>query len=86
MGRDRTRETPRRHKELILRALTDPNFRRELEDNPERVMGHEISREARLEIDMVLKLIEDIDSQIMEMADKLLCNGGGGGGCGIAHA
>jgi len=71
------------NKRLIVRALTDPEFRKMLQTDPEKVLGlPEFSATSRQEIGFVLATVRAIDSQIAALADELLC--ANGGPCGIA--
>jgi hypothetical protein len=79
----KTQAYKRRQKELILRALTEPVFRRMLVTDPAKALGRgRISPEMKKEVSMVLAIVKGIDSQISALADELLC--ANGGGCGIA--
>jgi hypothetical protein len=71
----------RQNRELILKALTDPKFRRELKAAPERVMRKRGTRVNRAEIALVLAAVKGIEAQIRGLADELLCLNGP---CGIA--
>lgn len=78
------RKTPAyrdRQKELILKALTDPKFRKQLAAKPEEALGVEMSDLNRKEVRMTLAAVKGIEAQIAALADELLC---AGGGCGIA--
>jgi hypothetical protein len=73
-----------RQKELILRALTDPKFRKSLSDNPRVTLGlSRMSPANEKEVAMLLAAVKGIEAQISALADELLC--AGGGGCGIAR-
>lgn len=73
----------RRQRELILRALTDASFRRQLATEPEKALKRpELSVEMRKEIALVLAAVKGIEAQIAALADELLC--ANGGPCGIA--
>ncbi len=71
----------RQNRELILKALTDPKFRRELKEAPERVMRKRGTRVNKAEIALVLAAVKGIEAQIRGLADELLCLNGP---CGIA--
>ena len=72
------------NRKLVLQALTDPKFRRQLKTNPAKALGiRRISKIEKKEIDLVLAAVKGIDRQIGNLADELLC-ANGGGGCGIA--
>lgn len=69
-------------RELILKALTDPKYRKRLETDPAAAMGlRSVSETQRREIALVLAAVRGIDRQIGQMADQLLCNNGG---CSVA--
>ena len=64
-GPEKRTEVTRMERELILKALTDPAFRRGLEENTANV--DESTRT------YVLAVIKGIDTQITAAADLLLC-------------
>lgn len=77
------REKREANRELILRALIDPDFRRRLEKNPAAVVGvREFSEVNKREIRLVLAAVKGIAAQIAAAADELLC--APGPPCGIA--
>jgi hypothetical protein len=65
------------NKDLILRALTDPGFRKLLTDNPEKALAARITPKNQKEIRSVLDLVNKLESQIGRLADELLCANGG---------
>ena len=70
------------NKKLILKALTEPNFRKLLKENPKKALGiHEITVGQEREINLILSMVKGIDSQIASVADNLLCVNGDP--CGI---
>ena len=69
------------NRELILKALTDPKFRRQLQQNPREVMRKRGTRVNQAEITLVLAAVKGIEAQIKGLADELLCLNGP---CGIA--
>ena len=72
------------NRKLVMKALTDPKFRRQLKANPAKALGkRKLSAIETKEVDLVLAVIKGIDRQIGSLADELLC-ANGGGGCGIA--
>ena len=72
-----------KQKELILRVLTDPKFKRLLVQDPTKALNVEkITPEIKKEINVVLAVVKGIESQISNLADELLC--ANGGPCGIA--
>ena len=75
--------TRKRQKELILRALTDPKFRKLLASEPAVALEKpKLTPEKLREIAMVLAIVKGIEAQIEALADELLC--ANGGPCGIA--
>lgn len=68
---------------LIMRALTDPQFRKKLEENPTSALGvKRLSKDNEREIQSVLAIIKCISAQVAAAADELLC-ASGPGPCGI---
>ena len=72
----------KRQKELVLKALTDPTFKKQLMKAPQKALGKKVTATMRKEIAMLLAVIKGIESQISAIADELLC--ANGGPCGIA--
>jgi hypothetical protein len=73
----------KKQKALILKALTDPKFRKALAANPAAALGAKImTPEKRREVALLLAAIKGINAQIAALADELLC--ANGGPCGIA--
>jgi hypothetical protein len=71
------------NKKLVLRALTEPEFRRQLETTPKDALRMpRFSQENEVEIRFVLAAVKAIEAQIAGLADQLLC--ANGGPCGIA--
>ena len=71
------------NKKLIIKALTDPKFRRMLVANPSKALGvTRLSAVNKREIQLVVRTVRGIESQISSMADYLLCVTDGP--CGIA--
>ncbi|MGA9188140.1 MAG: hypothetical protein WB014_06170 [Methanosarcina sp.] len=76
-------ETIKDNRELIYKALIDPKFRKQLQENPAKALGvEELSDEKKNEIRFVLAAVKGISIQISSLADELLC--ANGGPCGIA--
>lgn len=73
------------NKQMILRALTDAAFRKQLTTDPAAALGRRrpLSAVQLKEVQLVLATIKGIERQIGTIADELLC-ANGGGGCGIA--
>lgn len=83
MPEKKTRAYQQRQKDLILRALTDPKFRTQLQDDPKAALGlTKLTAESKKEIALILAAVKGINAQISALADELLC--ANGGGCGIA--
>ncbi len=62
------------NKELVYKALTDTRFRRLLESDPRKALGKpRITAIQRKEVELVLATVKGIQSQMNNMADKLLC-------------
>lgn len=61
-------------RELIIKALTDPKFRKLLATEPAQALGlKKINIQQAKEIKLVLATVKGIDTQIGAMADELLC-------------
>lgn len=71
----------RLNRELVLRALTDPQFRKLLQANPSKAIGKAVTSVRQREIDLVLATVKGIEAHIRLVADELLC---ANGPCGIA--
>jgi hypothetical protein len=64
----------KQQRELIMKALTDPKFRKLLATNPAGALGvKKVTPEMAKEIKLVLATVKGIDVQIGAMADELLC-------------
>ncbi len=73
----------RANKALVVKALTDPKFRKLLEEKPTVAMGvKSLSAAQDAEIRLVLATIKGINAQISAVSDQLLCISIGGL-CGI---
>jgi len=71
------------NKQLVLKALVDPKFRKQLEQKPEAALGMKGLTEAqKAHVQLVLAAVKGIQRQISALADQLLC--ANGGPCGIA--
>jgi hypothetical protein len=71
------------NKELVYKALTDPQFRSLLETDPQKALGKPLSGQKLDEIKNVLDSAKGIDANISQIGDELLC--AHGGPCGIAR-
>lgn len=82
MDEKKTPAYKKRQKELILRALTDPKFRKLLATDPKKALSKDvIGPTIQKEISLVLAAVKGIEAQISHLADELLC---ANGPCGIA--
>jgi hypothetical protein len=64
----------KQQRELILKALTDPKFRKLLVSSPAEALGiKKITTERAKEVKFILAAIKGIDTQIGAIADELLC-------------
>ncbi|MCL6449926.1 MAG: hypothetical protein K6T75_01335 [Acetobacteraceae bacterium] len=71
----------KRQKDLILRALTDVEFRRLLASDPLRALGKSsLTPEGRKQVELVLATVKEVEAKITNLADQLLCLNGP---CGI---
>jgi len=59
--------------ELIVKALTDPDFRRLLEQNPALALKRTPTKANLVEINKLLGSVRDLEGKINAMADELLC-------------
>jgi hypothetical protein len=65
------------NKQLIIRALTDPKFRKVLMAEPMEAIGvRQLSAENEVEVRFVLAAVKGIEHQIAALADELLCANG----------
>jgi hypothetical protein len=60
-------------KKLILKALTDANFRKLLKENPEEALNLAEIRGGNVAVNEILDTVEAIDDRIYSISDKLLC-------------
>jgi len=75
--------TKAKNRELICKALTDPQFRTLLQTQPAKALGvTTLSPEKTKMVTNALAAIKEIDAKIGLIADELLC--ANGGPCGIA--
>ena len=75
-------EHVKRKKEVVARALIDPAFRKTLFENPEKVLGKALSQDDRKALEQMKTLIPHLGEVVTSLASNVLCNSGGGGGCG----
>ena len=69
------------NREFVLRALTDPKFRKLLQANPSKAIGKTATGIHQREVDLLLATVKGIENHIQLVADELLCLNGP---CGIA--
>jgi CHAT domain-containing protein len=63
-----------KQRQMVLRALTEPKFRKLLETNPRAALEVEtITADMEKEIRLVLAAVKGINAQISAIADELLC-------------
>ncbi|NIM14396.1 MAG: hypothetical protein GTO45_20375 [Candidatus Aminicenantes bacterium] len=60
-------------KKLILKALTDVNFRKLLKENPEEALNLAEIKGGNVAVNEILDTLASIDDQIDSISDKLLC-------------
>ncbi len=69
------------NKQLVIRALTEPRFRKMLASDPARALKMDrVTAQNKDEIRFLLSTVKAIEFQIAALADELLC---ANGGCGI---
>jgi hypothetical protein len=69
----------KQNRTLVLRALTDAKFRRQLQSDPVTALGKgKLTQTQQQEVNLVLALVKGIEKQITGVADQLLCVNGGG--------
>ncbi len=62
------------NRELILKALTDPEFRRKLEKGDPAALGlKRLSETGKREVQLILDTVESINVQVSAVADEILC-------------
>ncbi|MHA1230938.1 MAG: hypothetical protein ACTSRP_15565 [Candidatus Helarchaeota archaeon] len=62
-----------KYREIIIKALTDPNFRQKLKDSPASIFGvKELSSRSLEEINSILDLVSNLDSQISKITKGLV--------------
>lgn len=70
-----------KRREMVLRAVVDPRFRKELLQNPEKVFGvKRLTREDKQSLDMIKRVLPALDGMIDGISDSILCGTGGCGG------
>ena len=70
-----------KRKQIIARAIVDPEFRIALFSEPEKVFKvKQMSKEDVLALQRIRKMLPAMDDLVSSLAGEILC--GGGGGCG----
>jgi hypothetical protein len=67
-------------KEIVAKAVVDPDFRRKLFANPEEVFGGRLTKQDRAGLERLEMFLPALDDITSSLAGEVL--GGGGGGCG----
>lgn len=68
------RVAQRANRELVLKALTNPKFRKQLAKDPTAALKKEkLSKVQIKEVELVLEVVKGVEAQMNGMADKLLC-------------
>jgi hypothetical protein len=70
------------NKKLVLKALTDPKFRKMLEENPLKAAELAQISGGVAEVYSILSVVRGIDYQVDKVRDELLCVNSGTS-CGI---
>jgi hypothetical protein len=75
------RKRGEKRREMVLQAVVDPKFRRELLRNPKKVFGvKELTSEDKQSLEMLKRILPAIDGMIDGISDSILCGTGGCGG------
>jgi hypothetical protein len=75
--------TKEKNRALVYKALTDPDFRKQLATQPAKALGvTTLTPDKEKMIKKALTAIQEIEGKIGSIADELLC--ANGGPCGIA--
>ncbi len=68
-------------KQIVARAIVDPEFRMKLYAEPEAVFQtKKLSKQDTLALARMRKMLPAMDDLVSSLAGEILC--GGGGGCG----
>ena len=74
----RKRAAKKANRAMVMRALTEPKFRKQLESNPLKALNKKrLTAVQKKEVELVLAAVRGIGSQMNVIADKLL------GACGV---
>ncbi len=65
------------NRRLVIRALTDPQYRFQLQTNPAAALGiPQLTAHNHMEIQRILQLVQRLEMEIGHVADELLCASG----------
>jgi hypothetical protein len=67
-------------RQILSRAVVDPEFRRRLFRNPEEVFEGRLSKADAAALERMKVTLPALDDIVTSLAGEVLC--GGGGGCG----
>ncbi len=67
-------------KQIIVKAIVDPKFRKTLFADPEAVFGGKLTAADHAALERMQKMIPSLHDIVGHLAGEVLC--GGGGGCG----
>jgi hypothetical protein len=73
-------------KQLVLRALTDPKFRKLLEENPMAAMEMADVKGGYVDSKAILLAVVEVENTVSRIGEEILCTSGGAGCCGICLA
>jgi hypothetical protein len=65
----------KKNRDMVYRALTDPNFRKQIETNPAAALGktpQQITEKNRAEMRKVLEIVKQVETKLAQLADELL--------------
>jgi hypothetical protein len=76
--------TKEKNRALVYKALTDPDFRKQLTTQPAKALGvTTLTPEKAKMVKTALSAIQEVELKLNGIADELLC--ANGGPCGIAR-
>jgi hypothetical protein len=67
-------------KQIVAKAIVDPEFRQRLLTAPHEVFGEQLSDEDLAGVERIKKFLPALEDITSSLAGEVLC--GGGGGCG----
>lgn len=67
-------------RDILAKAIADPEFRYQMFKNPEKVFGGELTKTDYAAVERMKVMFRAFDDIIGSLAGEVLC--GGGGGCG----